>query len=75
MTHPSGDNDSNIEKLLNKYDSLEKRISLIETRLGAADIQVRKPEEVEEIDISFGKGSDIEVRIGSHGLAWLGTSS
>ena len=72
MTHPSGDNDSNIEKLLNKYDSLEKRISLIESRLGAADIVVRKPEEVEEIDISFGKGSDIEVRIGSHGLAWLG---
>jgi hypothetical protein len=72
MTDPISENDSNIEKLLNKYDSLEKRISLIEAKLGAADIPVRKPQEEEEIDISFGKGSDIEVRIGSHGLAWLG---
>jgi hypothetical protein len=73
MAHPSGENDSNIEKLLNQYDSLEKRISLIEARLGAADIPVRQPvEEDQEIDISFGKGSDIEVKIGSHGLAWLG---
>ena len=72
MTHPSGENDSNIDKLLNQYDSLEKRISLIEARLGAADIPVRMPQEEEEIDISFGKGSDIEVKIGSHGLAWLG---
>lgn len=72
MTHPSGDNDSHIEKLLNKYDSLEKRISLIETKLGSADISVRALQEEEEFDISFGKGSDIEVRIGSHGLAWLG---
>ena len=73
MTHPSGENDSNIDKLLNQYDSLEKRISLIEARLGAADIPVRKPqEEDQEFDISFGKGSDIEVQIGSHGLAWLG---
>jgi SMC interacting uncharacterized protein involved in chromosome segregation len=66
MAHPSGENDSNIEKLLNQYDSLEKRISLIEARLGAADIPVRQPvEEDQEIDISFGKGSDIEVKIGS----------
>jgi hypothetical protein len=73
MAHPSGENDSNIEKLLNQYDSLEKRISLIEARLGAADIPVRQPvEEDQEIDFSFGKGSDIEVKIGSHGLAWLG---
>jgi len=72
MTHPSGDNDSHIEKLLNKYDSLEKRISLIESRLGSADIPLQSFQEEEEIDISFGKGSDIEVRIGSHGLAWLG---
>ncbi len=73
MTGSVSENDSNIEKLLNQYDSLEKRISLIEARLGAADILVRKPqEEDQEFDISFGKGSDIEVRIGSHGLAWLG---
>ena len=71
MTHPAGDNDSNIERLLNKYDSLEKRISLIEARLGAADTQVKKllEEEDEEFDIPFGKGADIEVRLGSHGLA------
>ena len=74
MTHPVSDNDSNLEKLLNQYDSLEKRISLIEARLGAADIPVRKPqEEDQEFDISFGSSADIEVRIGSQGLAWLGT--
>jgi hypothetical protein len=72
MTGPVGENDSNIEKLLNQYDTLEKRISLIEARLGAGDIPVRQLQEEEEFDISFGKGSDIEVKIGSHGLAWLG---
>ena len=73
MTHPNSENDSNVEKLLNQYDSLEKRISLIEARLGAADISVWKPqEEDQEFDISFGSSADIEVRIGSHGLAWLG---
>jgi hypothetical protein len=73
MTRPENENDSSIEKLLNQYDSLEKRISLIEAKLGAADITVRKPqEEDQEFDISFGSSADIEVRIGSHGLAWLG---
>jgi hypothetical protein len=73
MTHPAGKNESNIEKLLNQYDSLEKRISLVEARLGAAEIAVHKPqEEDQEFDISFGSSSDIEVRIGSQGLAWLG---
>jgi membrane protein implicated in regulation of membrane protease activity len=73
MTNPVGENESNIEKLLNKYDSLEKRISLIEARLGAAEIPAHKPQEQDqEFDISFGSSSDIEVRIGSQGLAWLG---
>jgi hypothetical protein len=73
MTKPAGDIDPNIEKLLNAYDSLEKRISLIEARLGAADIPVIKPvEEDRELNVPAGVGEDIEVRIGSHGLAWLG---
>ena len=73
MTKPSGDLDPIIEKLLNAYDSIEKRISLIEARLGAADIPVIKPaDEEKEFHISNGAGEDIEVRIGSHGLAWLG---
>jgi len=73
MTGPNTDNDSNIEKLLNQYDSLEKRISLIEARLGSAEVPVKKLiEEDQEFDISLGSGSDIEVKIGSHGLAWLG---
>ncbi len=74
MTRPAGDNDSNIEKLLNKYDSLEKRISLIEARLGTADSLVDKQPDREDqkFDISLGSSADIEVRIGSHGLAWLG---
>ena len=73
MAGPVNENDSNIEKLLNQYDSLEKRISLIEARLGSAEIPIRKPQEEEqEFDISLGSGHDIEVKIGSHGLAWLG---
>jgi hypothetical protein len=73
MTNPAGDIDPNMEKLLNQYDTLEKRISLIEARLGAADIPVKKPvEEDQEFDLPTGVASDIEVRIGSHGLAWLG---
>jgi len=73
MTGPVNDKNSNIEELLNKYDSLEKRISLIEARIGSAEIPLRKPqEEVQEFDISLGNGHDIEVKIGSHGLAWLG---
>ena len=73
MTDPASENESNIEKLLNQYDSLEKRISLIEARLGAAEIPSHKPQEADqEFDISFGSSSDIEVRIGSQGLAWLG---
>ncbi|MCK4853648.1 MAG: hypothetical protein KAT31_05290 [Bacteroidales bacterium] len=73
MTGPVSENDSNIEKLLNQYDTLEKRISLIEARLGAADILIKKQmEEDQEFDIPSGIGADIEVRIGSHGLAWLG---
>jgi hypothetical protein len=68
-----GDLDPNIEKLLNKYDTLEKRISLIEARLGAGNIPAGEPvEEDHEFDLPSGLGSDIEVRIGSHGLAWLG---
>ena len=73
MGNNPGDIDPNIEKLLNQYDSLEKRISLIEARLGAADIPIQKTvEEDREFDLPSGIGSDIEVRIGSHGLAWLG---
>jgi hypothetical protein len=72
MTHPKAENDTNIEKLLNQYDTLEKRISLIEARLGAADLPVQKPqEEDQEFDINIGTGAEIEVKIGSHGLAWL----
>ncbi len=73
MKQPKSENDPGIEELLNQYDSLEKRISLIEARLGAGDIPVHKPqEEDQEFDFNLGSGTDIEVRIGSHGLAWLG---
>ncbi len=74
MTNISNQKDPDVAKLLNSYDSLEKRISLIEARLGASDASQEKLlEEYQEIDIpSFGKGADIEVRIGSQGLAWLG---
>ena len=73
MTAAKSEMDPNIEKLYNQYDSLEKRIALIEARLGAAELPVKnQKEEQPEFDISLGTESDIEVRIGSHGLAWLG---
>jgi len=73
MVISSGKNEPTNEELLNKYDSLEKRISLIEAKLGAADVPVQKLlQEDMDIDIPFSGDSDLEVRIGSHGLAWLG---
>ena len=72
MAGSSENRETTHDELLNKYDSLEKRISLIEAKLGAADSPVHKKVEEEEIDIPFINESDLEVRIGSHGLAWLG---
>ncbi len=72
MADTSENRETTHDELLNKYDSLEKRISLIEAKLGAADSLVQKKVEEEEIDIPLVNESDLEVRIGSHGLAWLG---
>jgi hypothetical protein len=72
MAGSSENRETTHDELLNKYDSLEKRISLIEAKLGAADSPVHKKVEEAEIDIPAINESDLEVRIGSHGLAWLG---
>ncbi len=72
--NPDSENDSAIGKLLNKYDSLEKRISLIEARMSNQELVEIKtdPEPAEEFEMSDKQGINLEEQIGSQGLAWLG---
>ena len=74
MFSPAKDDNSYFEELLNKYDSLEKRIALIESKLGAINFTENQvsEEEIADFGVTLPPDSEIEVKIGSHGLAWLG---
>ena len=48
MTKSAQDYDSDMGQLLNKYDSLEKRISLIEARIGSSGIIENGNQEIDE---------------------------